>query len=97
MSSKDATGVVTVAVPEPLRAYTDGQAEVSVQAGTVADVLRELALRHDGIGAQMIDGSGKLRHGVSIAVGDRDIRFAEQLSTCVQPGGRVQIVVTMVV
>jgi len=97
MSDNEVASGVTVMIPEPLRAYTDGQAEVSVQAGTVGDVLYELVSHYEEIGKRIIGESGGLRHGVIVAVNGQDIRFAGHLQAPVRPGEQVQIVVTMLV
>ncbi len=97
MSENDIADHVTVMIPEPLRAHTGGQAEVSVQAGTVGDVLYGLVTRYEEIGKRIIDEAGGLRHGVVVAVNGHDIRFTGHLQAPVRPGEHVQIVVTMLV
>ncbi len=93
----DSADDVTVLIPEPLRVYTNGHAQVSVPAGTVGEVLYQLVTRYQEIGAQIIDEAGVLRHGVTVAVNGQDIRFVGHLQAPVRPGEQLQIVVTMLV
>ena len=89
--------MVTVMIPEPLREFTGGEAEFSVEAATVSDVLYQLATDYEGLGRRLIDEAGNLRPGVTIAVDGEDIRFCEHLDTPTPAGAEVQIVVTMLV
>jgi sulfur-carrier protein len=89
--------MVTVLIPEPLRKYTEGLAAVSLEAATVADVLLRLATDYEGLGTRLIDETGNLRPGVTIAVDGRDIRFSGRLDTPTPAAAEVQIVVTMLV
>ena len=87
--------MVSVMIPEPLRQYTGGAAEVSVEAATVADVLQRLATDYQGLGQRLIDQAGNLQPGVTIAVDGHDIRFSERLDTPTPADAQLQIVVTM--
>lgn len=95
--SENPQASVTVLIPEPLRAYTEGLAEVSVEGGSVADALARLAAEYPEIGPELITEQGGLRHGVVIAVDGRDIRFSGGLGTRVAAGQVIQIVAPMLV
>lgn len=97
MSDRQPTAQVTVMIPQPLRQYTDECAEVCVQAGTVAEVLYQLVERYGDIGRHLVDQTGRLQYGVTIAVGGRDIRFVDQLQTPVPAGECLQVAVTLLV
>lgn len=88
---------IIVMIPEPLRRYAGGRAEVCLRPGTVAEILYQLVEQHRDIGSHLIDENGRLQHGVTIAVDGRDIRFASQLQTPVPAGKSMQIVVTLLV
>ena len=83
---------VTVRVPTILRTYTGGSAEVSVDGGTLAEVIAALEVAHPGIAARVLDDTGKLRRFVNVYVGDEDVRFAEGLQTPTPAGSSVSVI-----
>ena len=83
---------VTVRVPTILRTYTGGAAEVSVEGGTLAEVVAALDAAHPGIAGRVLDDQGKLRRFVNVYVGDEDVRFAQGLDTHVPAGERVSVI-----
>ncbi len=83
---------VTVRVPTILRPLTGGEAEVSVEGATLADVLDALEADHTGIRARVLDDDGKLRRFVNVYVNDDDVRFAEGLATPTPDGASVSII-----
>ena len=83
---------VTVRIPTQLRTLTGGTAEVAVESGTVADVLKQLDAAHAGFGERIFDESGTLRRFVNVFVADEDIRFLQSLDTVVADGQVVSIV-----
>jgi molybdopterin synthase sulfur carrier subunit len=82
---------ITVKIPTQLRAATGGDAETSVEGGTVGEVLEALYARYDGLRDRLADGDGELRRFVNVYVGGEDIRFLDGLSTSVSSGGEVTI------
>ncbi len=83
---------VTVRVPTILRTYTGGSAEVSVDGGTLAEVVASLETAYPGIGARVLDDDGRLRRFVNVYVGDEDVRFAEGLQTATPDGSTVSVI-----
>ncbi|MET7637320.1 MoaD/ThiS family protein [Streptomyces sp. NPDC005438] len=83
---------VTVRIPTILRTYTDGQAEVSAEGTTLSEVLSDLDRRHTGIGARVLDDSGKLRRFVNVYVNDDDVRFSDGLETPTPDGAGISII-----
>jgi molybdopterin synthase sulfur carrier subunit len=82
---------VTVKIPTQLRAVTGGDAETSVDGGTVGEVLTALYAQYDGLRDRISDGDGALRRFVNVYVGGEDIRFLDGLDTEVASGGEVTI------
>jgi len=82
----------TVRIPTQLRTLTGGAAEVTLEGGTVAEVLKNLDGEHPGFGARLFDDSGELRRFVNVFVAEEDIRFLDGLGTTVAPGGVVSII-----
>jgi molybdopterin synthase sulfur carrier subunit len=83
---------VTVRIPTQLRNLTGGAADVSLDGGTVGEVLTALDAAHPGFGERLFDGDRKLRRFVNVFVADEDVRFLQGLETPVAPGQTVSIV-----
>ncbi|HEY6531062.1 MAG TPA: MoaD/ThiS family protein [Acidimicrobiales bacterium] len=82
---------VTVRVPPVFRTMTAGQSTVSVEGGTVAEVLDALEASHPGFTAKLLDDEGKLVRYVNVFVDDDDVRFMDGLGTAVPSGATVSI------
>ncbi|MFI6452082.1 MoaD/ThiS family protein [Streptosporangium amethystogenes] len=83
---------VSVRIPTILRTYTDGAAEVSGEGETLREVLQKLEADFPGIGARILDETGKIRRFVNVYVGDEDVRFADNLDTATPSGVQVSII-----
>ncbi|MEW9553802.1 MoaD/ThiS family protein [Nonomuraea sp. NPDC050783] len=83
---------VTVRIPTILRTYTGGNAEVSGDGATLRDVLAKLDADYPGIGARILDESGKIRRFVNVYVGEEDVRFVEGLDTPTPQGAQISII-----
>lgn len=83
---------VTVRIPTTLRPLAGGASEVTVEGGTVRDVITSLDATHPGFRDRLIDESGGLHRYVNVFVDDDDVRFQEGLATSVPDGQTVAIV-----
>ena len=83
---------VTVRIPTQLRTLTGGASEVSLEGGTVAEVLKQLDAAHAGFGERIFDESGALRRFVNVFVADEDIRFMQGVDTELTDGSVVSII-----
>lgn len=84
--------MATIHIPTPLRAYTAGQASVTVDGDTVGAALDALTTAHEGLAKHLRDDAGKLRSFVNIYVGDEDIRYLQQEETPLEGGAEITIV-----
>ena len=82
----------TVRIPTALRTLTGGASEVSVDGGTVGEILKSLDAAHPGIGERLFDEGGSLRRFVNVFVADDDVRFLDGLDTKVPAGETVSII-----
>jgi len=82
---------ICVHIPTPLRRFTAGQDRVAVEGTTVTELLRNLEATHPGIRDRLYDGSGELRHFVSIFANDTDIRLLDGPETALHDGDEVSI------
>jgi molybdopterin converting factor small subunit len=83
---------VTVRIPTQLRELSGGAAEVTLEPGSLKEVLDALDVAHPGFAGRLYDDGGELRRFVNVFVADEDIRFLDGLDTAVEDGGVVSIV-----
>jgi molybdopterin synthase sulfur carrier subunit len=83
---------VRVRIPTPLRSATDGTAELTSEAGTVASLIVELETRFPAIRGRLRDESGALRRFVNLYVNGEDVRFQNGLETALKSGDELSIV-----
>lgn len=83
---------VTVRIPTQLRELSGGAAEVSLDSGSLAEVLVSLEANHPGFRGRLFGDDGELRRFVNVFVADEDIRFLDGLGTPVADGEVVSIV-----
>ena len=81
---------IEVRIPTILRTYTDGEKTVTGTGDTLADLLIDLELRHEGLQARLMD-DGKLRRFVNVYLNDEDVRFLDGLATPVGEGDVVTV------
>ena len=79
-------------IPTPLRQATEGAAELSLDAPTVASVISELETRYPAIRGRLRDESGALRRFVNLYVNGEDVRFTNGLDTSLKAGDELSIV-----
>lgn len=84
--------MATVRIPTPLRKYTQGAEEVTVEGANVGALLTNLETAYPGIRERICDDKGAVRRFVNIFVADEDIRFMDNLDTPVADGDEVSIV-----
>lgn len=81
-----------VRIPTQLRTLSGGEAEVTIDGGTLSEVLSNLEAAHPGFRARLFDDSGQLRRFVNVFVSDEDVRFLQGLDTEVADGSTVSII-----
>jgi len=85
----------TIKVPPVLRQQTDGEAEVSVDGGTVGDALRALADRYPSTKDQLFSPEGDLNRYVNVYLNDEDVRVLNGLETYASESDTVVILPAM--
>jgi molybdopterin synthase sulfur carrier subunit len=83
---------VRVRVPTPLRRFTAGAEEVTVNGRTISRVVEDLELKFPGLKEHLCDEEGRVRRFINIYVNGDDIRFLDSLETAVKDGDEVAIV-----
>jgi molybdopterin converting factor small subunit len=80
-----------IKIPTPLRAYTDGQAQLTLEGGTVGDVLQNLVAQFPDL-EQHLFNDGELRNFVNIFLGEDDVRFLDGLDTEIDVDDNLRII-----
>lgn len=83
---------VTIRIPTTMRPITGGDRQVSLDPGTLSEVISALDSAHPGMGDRLLDESGDLRKFVNVFVDDDDVRYLDGLSTSVSDGVTVSII-----
>ena len=75
-----------------MRKLTNNESEVSVEAGSVGDLVDALEAAYSGIAEKLLDEKGDIRRYVNVFVNDEDIRFLDGKGTALQDGDNISIV-----
>jgi MoaD family protein len=85
----------TIKVPPVLRQHTGGEAEVSVDGGTVGEALKSLAERHPATQEQLFSEDGELNRYVNVYKNDEDVRVLDGLETSTEDSDTIVILPAM--
>jgi molybdopterin synthase sulfur carrier subunit len=88
---KEADVAVEVRIPTVFRKFTQGDAVIELEPGTVADLIDQLENRYPGMKRQLLTDQGDLHRFVNIYVNDEDARYLEKLETKVAEGDKVAL------
>ncbi|MGH2817673.1 MAG: ubiquitin-like small modifier protein 1 [Actinomycetota bacterium] len=82
---------VEVRIPTVFRKFTEGDAVIELEPGTVADIIDQLDDRYPGMKQQLMTDQGELHRFVNVYVNDEDARYLEKLDTKVAEGDKVAL------
>jgi molybdopterin synthase sulfur carrier subunit len=88
----DTIATVTLYLPEPLRTYGGGVAELPVSARTVQAVLDDLERTRPALYRNVCDETGGVRRHLNIFVNADNVRDLAGLDTALKPGDVITIV-----
>jgi sulfur-carrier protein adenylyltransferase/sulfurtransferase len=83
--------MASIKIPSPLRAYTQGQATVSVSGATVGEALHDLVTQHTELRQHLYEGN-TLRNFVKVFLADEDVRFLDGVNTLIDDKSELRIV-----
>ncbi len=86
---------VTVRLPGALRDATGGNTKLEARAGTLAEVISEIEIRHPGFRSRVLDDSGAIRTYVNVYIGDDDARAKGGTGAAVPDGSEVMVIPAM--
>jgi sulfur-carrier protein len=79
-------------IPTPLRYYTDGQAEVTVNGPDVATAMRSLVEQYPTLEQHLYNGHGDLRNFVNLFLGENNIKDLQGLETPLNEGDTLRLI-----
>ena len=82
---------VEVYIPGPLREYTGGAPSITVDPGSISEVLDRLESRHPGIRQRVLDDQGRIRRHVKIFLNAEPIPTDDLGALQARPGDKLQI------
>jgi molybdopterin synthase sulfur carrier subunit len=86
---------VTVHIPTPLRALTEGKGSLAVEASSVQELLVAMDRAYPGLRARLCEEDGTVRRFINLYVNEEDVRFLRGLETPLKDGDEVTIVPAM--
>jgi molybdopterin converting factor small subunit len=81
-----------IRIPTPLRPYVNGQNEVTVQGGTVADAMENLLTQFPAMRPHLTNSDGQLRPFVNLFLGESNVRDLQGLETPLADGDRLLLI-----
>jgi len=82
----------SIRIPTPLRTYTEGQSEVAVQGGSVAEALGDLVSQYPSLRPHLFNGSDTLRPFVNLFLNEENVRELQGMDTPLQAGDRLMLI-----
>jgi molybdopterin converting factor small subunit len=79
-------------IPTPLRAYTNGQSEVSVGGSNIADALADLTSQYPALKPHLFSEGGELRPFVNLFVGENNIKDLQGVDTPIKDGEKIMLI-----
>jgi len=79
-------------IPTPLRSYTEGQREVSVKGGTVAEAMDDLVTQYPALRPHLFNGKAELRPFVNLFLNEENIRELQGLATPLEESDQLMLI-----
>jgi len=77
---------IDVRIPTVLRKHTDGEAKVSGEGSTLAELVDDLDDRHAGLRDALVGMDGQLHRFINVYLNDEDVRFLGGIQTPLRDG-----------
>jgi sulfur-carrier protein len=79
-------------IPTPLRSYTNGQAEINVAGGNVAEAMQDLVQQYPTLKPHLFNSEGRLRPFVNLFLGENNVNDLQGLETPLDQDTRVLLI-----
>lgn len=84
--------MITIRIPTPLRSYTQGKNEITVEGKTVAEAMDSLTAQYPGLRQHLFNDAGQLRAFVNLFLNDEDIRHLQGVNTPLKDQDRLMLI-----
>ncbi len=78
-------------IPTPLRAYTNGQSDVTVNGSNISEALADLTTQYPTIKPHLFNEGGDLRPFVNLFVGENNIKDLQGVNTPIKDGEKLML------
>lgn len=82
----------TIRIPNPLRPYVNGQAEVQVDGATVGAVVEDMLAQYPAFRPHLCKQDGSLRAFVNLFIAAQNIKDLQGLDTALKPDDTLSLV-----
>jgi sulfur-carrier protein len=82
----------TLKIPTPLRTYTNGQAEISVQGANAGEAMQSLVTQFPSLKQHLYNNEGGLRPFVNLFLGADNIKDLQGLDTPLAADAQLRLI-----
>jgi molybdopterin converting factor small subunit len=82
----------TIRIPTPLRSYTNGQSDITVQGGTVGEALNHLMTLYPSLRPHLFSNEGQLRAFVNLFLNGENIKDLQGVDTPIKENDRLMLI-----
>ena len=79
-------------IPTPLRAYTNGKADVTVNGVFISETLTDLTSQYPALKPHLFTDGGELRPFVNLFIGENNIKDLQGVNTPVADGEKILLI-----
>ena len=81
-----------IIIPTPLRKFTNNEASIATEGGTVQASVEDLAVKYPELKRHIFEDDGSIRKFIRIYVGDEDINALDEENTEVKEDTVISII-----
>ena len=82
-------------IPAPLRSYTGGQGDLTLQGSTFEEVLQDLINQHPALTPHLFSSNGNLRPFVNLFLGERNVKELQGMQTLLKQDDQLRLIPSM--
>jgi len=79
-------------IPTPLRAYTDGQSNITVAGANISEALTDLTAQYPTIKPHLFNEGGELRPFVNLFIGENNIKDLQGVETPIKDDDKLVLI-----
>jgi len=79
-------------IPTPLRAYTNGQSNITVAGASVSEALTDLTTQYPTIKPHLFNEGGELRPFVNLFIGENNIKDLQGVETPIKADDKLVLI-----